>query len=491
MTKRFWLSAASAGAAVLMLLTGAGCGTGAGGGASSTAATTEKNAAESTSVGSKETGGELAATDGTLASQASGEKTTIKETTKRNSTKTTAKGSTQGQSLEDMLKSIPSKLKNTTIKFFVWNDVMSMPEGDIIKEFMQKTGIKVDVEQGAYEEFYTMLNAKVLSGKSPDVIRLLSNGINCVKSLQPLEHCNYTFDTAIWSEQTMKDYTFNGKAYAANLKNTVFLDGAVALYNKSIFEENDLDDPYALWKKGKWDWAAFEKLAKEFCKLGSGDVGASEFGFAASVGANMVEYDGKKYVNTMESAAYRQAMAKYLEYIKSGFFSSTPYDITAFMDGKCGFFFESINGAHNKHNRYQKFRLKKQLAVVPYPTNGAKDYLPLIQNSAWGVPKGAANAEAVPYFLRYMLDYDNYKEGLFMNNESKEIYESMLTNPNRIQAEMAGNLVNDDCGMNYLDMMYRIRQTEPSQIATTLATYKANVDDAVKKANEQIQAMSK
>lgn len=78
-----------------------------------------------------------------------------------------------------------------------------------------------------------------------------------------------------------------------------------------------------------------------------------------------------------------------------------------------------------------------------------------------------------------------------MNNESKEIYESMLTNPNRIQAEMAGNLVNDDCGMNYLDMMYRIRQTEPSQIATTLATYKANVDDAVKKANEQIQAMSK
>ena len=107
------------------------------------------------------------------------------------------------------------------------------------------------------------------------------------------------------------------------------------------------------------------------------------------------------------------------------------------------------------------------------------------------MPKGAANAEAVPYFLRYMLDYDNYKEGLFMNNESKEIYESMLTNPNRIQAEMAGNLVNDDCGMNYLDMMYRIRQTEPSQIATTLATYKANVDDAVKKANEQIQAMSK
>ena len=205
----------------------------------------------------------------------------------------------------------------------------------------------------------------------------------------------------------------------------------------------------------------------------------------------MVEYDGKKYVNTMESAAYRQAMAKYLEYIKSGIFSSTPYDITAFMDGKCGFFFESINGAHNKHNRYQKFRLKKQLAVVPFPTNGAKDYLTLIQNSAWGVPKGAANAEAVPYFLRYMLDYDNYKEGLFMNNESKEIYESMLTNPNRIQAEMAGNLVNDDCGMNYLDMMYRIRQTEPSQIATTLATYKANVDDAVKKANEQIQAMSK
>ena len=66
MTKRLWLSAASAGAAVLMLLTGAGCGTGAGGGASSTAATTEKNAAESTSVGSKETGGELAATDGTL-----------------------------------------------------------------------------------------------------------------------------------------------------------------------------------------------------------------------------------------------------------------------------------------------------------------------------------------------------------------------------------------------------------------------------------------
>lgn len=96
----------------------------------------------------------------------------------------------------------------------------------------------MDVEQGAYEEFYTMLNAKVLSGKSPDVIRLLSNGINCVKSLQPLEHCNYTFDTAIWSEQTMKDYTFNGKAYAANLKNTVFLTVRLRCIISPIFEEN-------------------------------------------------------------------------------------------------------------------------------------------------------------------------------------------------------------------------------------------------------------
>ena len=491
MKKKAWLSAASAGAALLMLLTGAGCGTDVESGSSlpsSSGANTTGQTAISTEAPGAESGTSTA--EGTSAVQSVGGDTTGKSPGKGTTT-TKKPNPSGGQSLEEMLKSIPSKLKNTTIKYFVWNDVMSMPEGDIIKEFMAKTGIKVEIEQGSYKEFYTMLNAKVVSGKSPDVIRMLSNGINCVKSIQPLEHCNYTFDTSIWSKQTMEDYTFNGKVYATNLKNTAFLDGAVALYNKTIFEENDLDDPYSLWKKGKWDWAAFERLAKEFTKIGSGYVGASDFGFVSSFGASMVEYDGTKYVNTMGSAEYRQAMAKWLEYLKSGIFSSATYDMTAFMDGKCGFFFESISGAHNKHNQYQKFRLKKQLAVVPYPSNGVKDYLPLIQNSAWGVPTGAANAEAVPYFLRYLLDYDNYKKDLFMDKESQGIYEAMLTNTNRIQVDMAEDLVNEDCGMKYEDIMYRIRQTDPAQIATTLATYKANVDDAVKKANEQIKAMAK
>ena len=37
----------------------------------------------------------------------------------------------------------------------------------------------------------------------------------------------------------------------------------VIFYNKALFKENDLDDPYTLYKQGKWTWTKFREMGKK------------------------------------------------------------------------------------------------------------------------------------------------------------------------------------------------------------------------------------
>lgn len=44
----------------------------------------------------------------------------------------------------------------------------------------------------------------------------------------------------------------------------------VIFYNKALFKENDLDDPYTLYKQGKWTWTKFREMGKKVTNSSKG-----------------------------------------------------------------------------------------------------------------------------------------------------------------------------------------------------------------------------
>lgn len=71
---------------------------------------------------------------------------------------------------------------------------------------------------------------------------------------------------------------WNGALYGMN----VLFGGVMIYYNKKLFAEAGLPDPYDLHKQGRWDWATFVAFAQKLTKR--------ENGRAVQFGANMVTF---------------------------------------------------------------------------------------------------------------------------------------------------------------------------------------------------------
>ena len=49
--------------------------------------------------------------------------------------------------------------------------------------------------------------------------------------------------------------------YAFIANNAWYNCGSIVMYNKDILDECGADDPYALWKAGRWNWDTMKSIA--------------------------------------------------------------------------------------------------------------------------------------------------------------------------------------------------------------------------------------
>lgn len=402
---------------------------------------------------------------------------------------------------DQVMKNMPSNLKGTTITYFTWYDAGAAMEGSAIKNFEQLTGCTVKNNVGSYDNFATELTALVASGQSPDLVRCKENGINSVKALQPLDNLDFSFNDTAWDHQTMADYTFNGKVYATNLMDTAFYDATVCFYNHNLLvKQCGLEDPYSLWKEGKWTWDAFWKMCEEFVEECDGVYGACFEPLnllSQCSGMSMIAYDGTKYLSNMNNQLLVSTWYTTLDKINKGLLTKDTWQINPFVNGDSLFFCASITGGFSTSEYYAKLKAKSYLRAVPLPSGaaGGKDYQMLGEYSAWGIPKGASNPEAVPYLLRYMLDMSSYNTtGMYssdtaVNNQFLEVLKAVRNNPNRITNTTKNMLTLEDNGIREMDIRYHLYTHEANQITTILQTYAPNVQDAVDKANREISMM--
>ena len=363
----------------------------------------------------------------------SGTTTMGKTSGKVTNTTTKSPGKKTSYTKEQIIAKMPAKLKGTTLKYFYWWDPYTQMDKEAIESFTKATGIKVQSVVASYSEFQTQLSSRIASGDSPDIVRLLSNATYQIVNLQPITNSGFEYfnDTA-WDDRLMKDYTFNGSTYAANLKDSAIMDVGCFYYNKKALRNAKLEDPYEIWKKDpkKWTWDKFWSMCQEFV-----DAMPNQSTFAGSTwqyqnaslryrGATYYDYDSTKgqWVNNMKSDtlvnAWQDMMNKYDK--RQAVYT---YDSSAFTRGYILFSWSGPFAARKKDTTYQTMKDQNNLGIVPMPTDGKQV---LYEYTAFGIPQGAKNAAAAPYYMRWVLDKSSYNgmKDVYVNEQFKTAVEA-------------------------------------------------------------------
>lgn len=395
-------------------------------------------------------------------------------------------------SADGFLASMPKKLKGTTIKYFYWWDPKTQMEKDAIAAFEKKTGITVKPEVGSYKTFQTELAAKIAAGNSPDIVRLLSNAMYQVKCLQPITNSGYDFSDDIWWKKLMKDYTYNGKTYAVNIrpKDAAILDTYMIYYNKRALRAADMQDPYQLWKKNpkSWTWSKLWSMCDEFVKANNNKSGYYGISFQYNnayvrmFGCANYDYNSKtgKWENYMSSPELAKRWSELISYNTKGL-SAINHDSTSFQRAKILFDGAGPFACRNGDQTHQILKDRGELGVVPIPTDSP--YQLLYEYTAFGIPQGAKNAQAVPYYLRYVLDKNNYDlDKIYYDAQAKDVVEYTLS--------FADNKY--FFGENEIyDLRQALVNGTADQVKSTLASYKGVIQETVDSCNEQIKYLSK
>lgn len=347
-----------------------------------------------------------------------------------------------GKTWKEVVAAMPKKLSGTKLVMYNWNPAVEYTGAPAAMDaFTKQTGIKVEWRTIAYAQYFTKLPALIASGENiPDMVRLQGPVPDFLQNIQPITAAKYDFNDAAWDKNIKDLYTFNGKTFAVSLNNTHIGAVNVLFYNKSLIKKHDLDDPYKLWKKGKWTWSKYIDMCKEYKDLtgNEGSNGEGHFGtYLCSWGiSGAIKYNGKKYSSNMSNSKFLEVHQLLGDlYNKDKLFAFGGED--NFNKGKVLFSIGTAVHARKKNSYFGNLKAANTLYMVPMPNiDGQKTYYQGHgEAEAYGIAKGASNPEAVPYFLRYFLDGANYElSTYFGNTQNLEVYNWCMTRKNKVYA---------------------------------------------------------
>lgn len=212
---------------------------------------------------------------------------------------------------DEIKSAIPSDAKGKTIQVYSWNKITDVTgAADAVKKFTEETGINVYWVVGNYDEYTTKIAGMVSSQQSPDIVRLKDIDTGLLQVLQPLQGINYDFTDEAWDTRVMDFYTFDGKTYATNMRNTLLQQPAALIYNKNLISKCDLEDPYSLWKQGNWNFDKFVEICEEFTEVMSDDntylawTSCQWSDITSIYGSGMIKREGDRFVSNMSTKIF-------------------------------------------------------------------------------------------------------------------------------------------------------------------------------------------
>ena len=392
------------------------------------------------------------------------------------------------------LAQMPEKLRGTTLTFMTWYDIENnKAEWDNILAFEQASGINVDVIAPEYKQYNDKLAGLVATGDSPDVIRMSEPNMAWMKSLQPITNTGYDFSSKEWDPLVKEYYSVDGVQYAANLSYTPYINFGMILYATDIMEEWGFEDPWELWKKGEWTWEKMNQMAGEWIKQGPNYYGWATVNFslrASTMGIDFVSYDGKQWALDLYSSEVLDAW-KYIvedrenrlsiQGTNSNFGKVKTDTLFGYQNSVCLETFQASGES--------KMRKRGVLGYAPAPkVEGEEYYMPIVELLAWGVPIGAKNPEAVPYFISWYANLAKYDMDTYYYDEHcQEIFTAMVTYPKRFLA-MSDKMFNFDANPLTWNLY---TNAASSQITTFIQSQEYRCLDALAQYNDVLSRMNK
>ncbi|MDD6278702.1 MAG: ABC transporter substrate-binding protein [Oscillospiraceae bacterium] len=115
------------------------------------------------------------------------------------------------------------------------------------------------------------------------------------------------FNSELWAgvKDANDSAMWDGKHYMTIVQMTG--DNVACIYNKKTVAEAGLDDPAELYKKGKWDWDAFESMLQSFVDVDNQRYGLDgwwfEFGLMNTTGVPAIGLQDGKLVNNLGTSS--------------------------------------------------------------------------------------------------------------------------------------------------------------------------------------------
>lgn len=394
-------------------------------------------------------------------------------------------------SLSELVSKMPASLRGTTIKVCSWNPITDVTDADkVIKKFENQTGIKVKWTQVSYEDYESKITGFINSKTSPDLIRYIAPAPSRMYLCQDMRAATgYDFSGDIWDKRAIESYSYKGKLYGVSLANTLNQQPTVVMYRPSQISRYGFEDPYALWKSGKWTYDKF----KEICRAFKQEVGHAAWMTSYTIDylwmndIDMLTFDGTSYKSNLSDPRLINGLQEVIRNRDD----VSPEAAAAgdkLTDGTYLFYTDNILAARTTDFHFTELKAKNDLECVPFPTQPGKTYYVNFQEfEAYGIPKGASNPSAVYYFLRYYLNPDNYNENTFFcSTQVLETYKYVMSQKNynfnvdrRITAA-AGDQLGD------IPAMIRKGELTEAQVKTKLDALTPFFNKAAKQANDTL-----
>ncbi len=395
-------------------------------------------------------------------------------------TPNTDSGKTTSLSAAEVLAKMP-KTKVKELKVCCWEDYRNTAYGKALEEFEKKTGIKVKAQIITKDSYDTEVAGLIASGQSPDLVLMIRTTTSSIKNLQPISVSGYNFNDTAWDKNVMEDFTFNGKTYAMAVKNSPKQNVCVIYYNKKALKKAEMEDPYQIWKKNPkdWTWNKLWSMCETFVNKNKNKEGYYGITFSIqdlyirSFGTGLLGFNPKtsKFESYITSSESIKRYTTLMDKIDKGLASST-------ADGGFGMGYILFNMSYSSMLEKAQ-NLSSDIAAVPVPTDSTT--VPGFEYCAFGIPIGAKNAEAAPYFVRWVFGPDLYNLSDFYRDEqSKIVVEDMLSRGDMCMTE----------GWRW-NVWNALTQGSSSQVKTVLESYKGVIEDEVAIENAAIAEFKK
>ncbi|MGN0600487.1 MAG: ABC transporter substrate-binding protein [Oscillospiraceae bacterium] len=346
------------------------------------------------------------------------EETTTEATTTTKATvavNTEALKDDEQEALASVMEQLPDvELENKEIKWLAHYDIN--PSGDgaskkvEIEMFEQKYGGKITYYPTTWENRYNDLSTNILGGTGIDFFpgddaNNYPNGI--VKGMfQPVDEY-IDMDSAIWQNvsSAMDLFKFGGKHYQFVTNVTA---EQVVIYDTSTLEAQGFDDPWDLYKEGKWNWETFKQMLLDFVDPDSEQLGLDNWFnekalyLSAGVPTVSVGDDGHLVCNVNDATVEKAMNFQYELYQNGLVLPLEQYNWSIqpqFMgEGKELFWLNGMWGVTGDPATWTVGIAPENLGIAPVPSPEGSDPYQSAVIAGYALCKGATNPEGVARF---------------------------------------------------------------------------------------------